>query len=98
MSAKHWSSAKESNVHISKLFENHVFEIIDVQKIQTPFGKKYIVIDNENERFWTNTKLESFIKEHEDVKKFTLTTSCTKSFINKKGQKIEYLDIEIDYN
>ena len=97
MSGKHWSSASRSKNQINKLVESKTYNIVDVQKIQTSFGKKYVLIDAENEIFWTNNKLDSFIKENKDVKKFTLTTSELKSFTNKKGQKICYLDIDIDY-
>ena len=97
MSGKHWSSAKESNNQINKLVENKTYNIVNVDKIQTSFGKKYVLIDDGNNRFWTNNKLDLFIKEHKDVKKFTLKTSELKSFTNKKGQKINYLDIDIDY-
>ena len=97
MSGKHWSSASESKNQINKLVESKSYNIVDVQKIQTSFGKKYVLIDDSNNRYWTNNKLDSFIKDNKDVKKFTLTTSELKSFTNKKGQKICYLDIDIDY-
>jgi hypothetical protein len=97
MSGKHWSSASESKNQINKLIENKTYNIVNVDKIQTSFGKKYVLVDDSNNRYWTNNKLDSFIKENKDVKKFTLTTSELKSFTNKKGQKICYLDINIDY-
>jgi hypothetical protein len=40
MSGKHWSSASESKNQINKLFEDHIYNIVDVEKIQTSFGKK----------------------------------------------------------
>ena len=97
MSGKHWSSASGSKNQINKLAENMTYNIINVDKIQTSFGKKYVLIDDQNHRFWTNNKLDSFIKENKDVKKFVLKTSELKSFTNKRGEKICYLDIDIDY-
>ena len=94
MSGKHWSS--DSKNKINKLVENKTYNIVNVEKIQTSFGKKYVLIDDSNNRYWTNNKLDSFIKDNKDVKNFTLTTSELKSFTNKKGQKINYLDIDID--
>ena len=44
----HWSSAKESNNQINKLDEKHIYMIVDVQKFQTSFGKKYVLIDDSN--------------------------------------------------
>ena len=98
MSGKHWSSASASKNQINKLIEDHIYDIVDVEKIQTSFGKKYVIVDDSNNRYWTNNKLNSFIKEYKDVKKFVLKTSELKSFTNKKGQKICYLDIDIDYD
>ena len=40
----HWSSAKESNNQINKLDEKHIYMIVDVQKLQTSFGKKYVLM------------------------------------------------------
>ena len=93
----HWSSAKESNNQINKLDEKHTYQIVDVQKQQTSFGKKYVLIDDSNNRYWTNNKVDEFIKEHKDIKKFQLITSEFKSFKNKKGEEIKYLSIDINF-
>ena len=93
----HWTSAKESNNQINKLDEKHTYQIVDVQKQQTSFGKKYVLIDDSNNRYWTNNKVDEFIKEHKDIKKFQLITSEFKSFKNKKKYKINYLTTIINY-
>ena len=93
----HWTSAKESSNQINKLDEKHVYMIVDVQKLQTSFGKKYVLIDDSNNKYWTNNKLDEFIKEHKDIKRFQLVTSEFKSFKNKKGDEIKYLTVDIDY-
>ena len=92
----HWTSAKESNNQINKLDEKHTYQIVDVQKLQTSFGKKYVLIDDSNARYWTNNKVDEFIKAHKDIKQFQLITSEFKSFKNKKGDEIKYLSIDID--
>ena len=94
----HWSSAKESNNQINKLDEKHVYQIVDVQKLQTSFGKKYVLVDDSNSRYWTNNKVDEFIKEHKDIKRFQLITSEYKTFKNKKGDEIRYLTVDIDYD
>ncbi len=93
----HWSSAKESNNQINKLDENMTYQIKDVQKIQTSFGKKYVLIDNDDNKYWTIKKIDEFIKEHKNIKQFELITSEFKVFKNKKGEEIKYLDIDINY-
>ena len=95
MPGQHWSS--ESKKQISKLAENKTYNIVNVEKIQTSFGKKYVIVDDSNNKYWTNNELDSFIKKHKDVKKFVLKTSELKSFNNKKGEKINYLDIDIEF-
>ena len=93
----HWSSAKESNNQINKLDEKHIYQIVDVQKLQTSFGKKYVLIDDSNNRYWTNNKVDEFIKAHKDIKQFQLITSEFKSFKNKNGNEIRYLTIDINF-
>ena len=93
----HWSSAKESNNQINKLDEKHVYHIVDVQKLQTQFGKKYELIDESNSRYWTYNKVDEFIKEPKDIKRFQLITSEFKTLKSKNGNEIRYLTIDIDY-
>ena len=93
----HWTSAKESNNQINKLDEKHFYMIVNVEKLQTSFGKKYVLIDDSNNRYWTNNKVHEFIKAHKDIKQFQLITSEFKSFKNKNGNEIRYLTIDIDF-
>ena len=93
----HWSSAKESNNQINKLEENTTYNIKDVEKIQTSFGKRYVLIDEEDNKWWPNKSVEQFIHEHKSTKKFKLITSEFKTFKNKKGEDIIYLDVDIDF-
>ena len=94
---KHWTSKKESTNQISKLNESQIYNIVDVQKIQTAFGKKYILIDDDNNRYWTTKNIDEFIKENKQIKHFELSTSEFKIFTNKKGEAIKYLEIDINY-
>ena len=77
--------------------------IIDVEKkkkLKTSFGKKnYVLLDDSRANYWTNNKIDEFIKPHKDIKRrFQLITSEFKSFNNKKGEKtIKYLLIDINF-
>ena len=93
----HWTSAKDSNNQINKLIEDHIYDIVDVQKLQTSFGKKYVLIDDSNSKYWINNKADELIKAHKDIKQFQLITSEFKSFKNKKGEEIKYLSIDINF-
>ena len=95
--SNHWTSAKESNNQINKLNESQIYKIKDVQKIQTSFGKKYVLIDEDDNKYWTIKKIDEFIKEHKQIKQFELMTSEFKTFKNKKGEDIKYLTIDINY-
>ena len=94
----HWTNEKsELHTRVEKLNENETYEIKNVEKIETSFGKRYILIDKEDNRYWPNKSVEKFIHEHKDIKKFKLHTSDFKSFLNKKGEEIKFLDVDIYY-
>ena len=93
----HWSSGNNTKNQINKLNENMIYKIKDVQKLQTSFGQKYVLIDEDENRYWTNNKIDEFIKEHKQIKQFELITSEFKTFMNKKGEDIKYLTIDINY-
>ncbi len=93
----HWSSAKESKNQISKLSESLIYNIKDVEKLQTSFGKKYVLIDDNDNRYWTINKIDEFIKANKQVKQFELITSEFKIFTNNKGEAIKYLSVDINY-
>ncbi len=93
----HWSSSSENKNQIRKLDEKQTYNIINVEKIKTSFGKKYILIDDNDNRYWTINKIDEFIKDNKEVKQFELITSEFKTFTNKKGEKISYLSVNINY-
>ena len=93
----HWSSGNNTKNQINKLNENMIYKIKDVQKLQTSFGKKYVLIDEDDNKFWTNNKIDEFIKEHKQIKQFELLTSEFKTFKNKKGEDVKFLTIDINY-
>ena len=94
----HWTNEKpEQLTKVEKLNENETYEIKNVEKIETSFGKRYVLIDKEDNRYWPNKSIEKFIHEHKDIKKFKLQTSEFKSFLNKKGEEIRFLDVDIYY-
>ena len=93
----HWSSGNNTKNQINKLDENQIYKIKDVQKLHTSFGKKYVLVDEAENRYWTNNKVDEFIKEHKEIKQFELITSEFKIFKNKKGEDIKYLTIDINY-
>lgn len=93
----HWSNEKPEIQRVEKLDESQIYKIKDVQKIDTSFGRRYILIDKEENRYWPNKSVEQFIHEHKQVKQFELITSEFKVFKNKKGEEIKYLDIDINY-
>ena len=79
MFKNHWTS-ENKETKINKLDAGIIYNIVDVQKIETSFGKKYVIIDETKNKYWPNKKLEEFIKSHKDIKKFQLTTSKLKRF------------------
>ena len=94
---KHWSSASESKNQIRKLDEKQTYQIKDVEKLKTAFCKKYVLVDEEDNRYWTINKIDEFIKANKEVKQFELITSEFKIFTNKKGEAVRYLTVDINY-
>jgi hypothetical protein len=101
---KTWTSDKSENQEykqIRKLTPQTIYNIIDVKSIKTKFGDNYMLIDEDNERFYSNKKLNEFIKTHRNIKKFTLETLEEKEFTiteNKKKKIIKYFDVKISYD
>ena len=93
----HWSSESDNTNRITKLDEKHIYMITGVETLQTSFGKKDVLVDDSNCKYWTNNKIDEFIKAHKDIKRFQLITSEFKSFKNKKGETIKYLTIDINF-
>ena len=50
--SKHWSRACVSNNQIKKLDENKIYQIEDVEKLKTVFGK-YVLTDEDGNKYWT---------------------------------------------
>ena len=102
--SKSWTSDKSENQEskqIRKLTPQTIYTIVDVQLIKTKFGDNYILIDGDGERFYSNKKLNEFIKTHRNIKKFTLETLEEKEFTtyeNKKKKIIKYFDVKISYD
>ena len=94
---KHWSSENNNSNKIQKLEENKTYKIKDVVPLQTSFGKKYVLVDEMGCKYWTNNKIDEFIKAHKDIKRFQLITSEFKTFKNKKGETIKYLTVDINF-
>ena len=88
---------KVENPKIGKLDENMNYQIKNVEKIETSFGKRYVLVNEDNTKYWPNKSIEQFIREHKDVKEFEIITSEFKTFKNKKGEEIRYLDVDINY-
>ena len=93
----HWSSSSENKNQIKKLDEKQTYNIVDVDKVKTSFGKKYVLIDDNDNRYWTINKIDEFIKNNKQVKQFELITSEFKIFTNNKGEAIKYLSVDINY-
>ena len=92
----HWTNEKpETLTRIEKFDENETYKIEKVDKIETTFGKRYVLIDDNDVKYWPNKAVEKFIHEHKNIKQFKIKTSEFKTFTNKKGEEIRYLDVDI---
>ena len=101
---KTWTSEKTQTYEPKqtyKLSPGTIYTIEDVKPIKTKFGNSYILIDEDKSRFWSNKKINEFIKANPNIKKFTLETLEEKKFMkveNKTGRSIKYFDVKISYD
>ena len=92
----HWTNEKpETLPKIEKFDEETEYKIKNVDKIETSFGKRYVLINEDDTRYWPNKAVEKFIHEHKNIKQFKIKTSEFKTFKNKKNEEIRYLDVDI---
>ena len=80
----HWSRESNESTTIDKLVEKRLYEIIDVEKLKTQFGTKFILVTDTGFKYWTN-KINEFITSNNSIKKFHLETLEAKTFKSKKG-------------
>ena len=101
---KTWTSEKTETYEPKqtyKLTSGTIYTIEDIKPIKTKFGNSYILIDEDKSRFWSNKKINEFIKANPNIKKFTLETLEEKEFTtyeNKKKKIIKYFDVKISYD
>ena len=81
----HWSSESNESTTINKLVENTNYEIVNVEKLKTQFGNKYVLVADTGFKYWTNNKINEFINANKGIKKFHLEKLEAKSFTTKKG-------------
>ena len=92
----HWSSESNESTTINKLVENTNYEIVNVEKLKTQFGNKYVLVADTGFKYWTNNKINEFITANKGIKKFHLETLEAKSFTTKKGD-VTYIPVEISW-
>ena len=85
---KHWSSENSSN-KIQKLEENKTYKNKDVITLQTSFGKNFVLVDEDDNQYWTNNQVNEFSKVNRRAKQLELNTNEFKSFQNRKSDKIK---------
>ena len=91
-----WSSESNESPTINKLVQNTNCEIVNVEKLKTQFGNKYVLVADTGFKYWTNNKINEFINANKGIKKFHLETLEAKSFTTKKGN-VTYIPVEISW-
>ena len=92
----HWSSESNESTTINKLVEKHVYNIVDVEKLKTQFGTKFVLVADDGSKYWTNNKINEFITANKSIKKFRLETLEAKTFKSKSGD-VTYIPVEISW-
>lgn len=81
-----------------QLNENSKYEIVNLKSIETKYGTTYIMMDNNLNEYWSNKKINDFIKKHriplnnDDKVLFKIKTGDYKTF-QKDGNEIRFLNL-----
>ena len=92
----HWNSETNDSVSITKLSPNTAYEIVEIEKLKTKFGNKFVLVASDGTKYWPNSKINEFITANKNVKKFYLETLDAKTFKGKNGD-VTYIPVEISW-
>lgn len=77
---------------INKLAEGHVYIFLKYQMVKTRYGFNYILVDQEDNKYWSVSKINRFIEStNPDIIK--VITYNYDIFTNDKGKDIKCLDL-----
>lgn len=77
---------------INKLAENQVYIFLKYQMVKTRYGTNYVLIDHEDNKYWSVSKINNFIKvTNPDL--IEVITYNYDTFTNEKGKVIRCLDL-----
>ena len=77
---------------INKLAEGRVYVFLKYQMVKTRYGTNYVLIDHEDNKYWSVSKINNFIKvTNPDL--IEVITYNYDTFTNEKGKVIKCLDL-----
>ena len=77
---------------INKLAENQVYVFLKYQMVKTRYGFNYVLIDQEDNKYWSVNKINRFIESsNPDI--IEVITYNYDIFTNDKGKDIKCLDL-----
>ena len=77
---------------INKLAEGHVYVFLKYQLVKTRYGFNYVLIDHEDNKYWSVSKINSFIESSKpDI--IEVITYNSDIFTNYKGKDIKCLNL-----
>lgn len=77
---------------INKLAENQVYIFLKYQMVKTRYGTNYVLIDQEDNKYWSVSKINRFI-ESANPDLIEVITYNYDTFTNDKGKVIKCLDL-----
>lgn len=77
---------------INKLAEGHVYIFLKYQMVKTRYGFNYVLVDQEDNKYWSVSKINRFIEStNPDI--IEVITYNYDIFTNDKGKDIKCLDL-----
>ena len=83
----------------NNLNERTNYQIINLKKVTTTYGDSYIMTDTELNEYWSNKKINEFIKKNkipmnnDDKVLFKIKTGEYKVFPTEDGRVIKFLNL-----
>ena len=81
-----------SKNNINKLEANETYNIISYNTIEGKFGKSYVMKDDNFNEYFSNKKVNDWIKKNQNKMRFKIKTGDWKEFTSSDGNTIRFLD------
>ncbi len=89
-------TSDDFNKQIQKIEPNKTYKIIDRKSIKTRYGNKIILVDSNDNVYWSPSNMIKMFIKYKDLKQFNLTTKDLKTYKSNNGNEYQAPEFVID--